>query len=129
MLINCKSICPVVIFAHVCHGGLLSPPPSARSSIDITQSSTFLSRREQLPRSNSLQKSVQKLNDTSAADSPPETVVGSAPKDWQTTKFSEHFAALRVCDPPPTPVKRPRIIESESGSAFRGTRAAMHACS
>ena len=61
-------------------GGLPSPPPSARSSIDIAQSNTLLSRREQLLRSNSLQKTVQKFNDISAPVSPPETMVGSPPK-------------------------------------------------
>jgi len=61
-------------------GVLPSPPPSARSSIDITPSNAVLSRREQLPRSNSLQKTFQNLSHISAPVSPPETVAGSPPK-------------------------------------------------
>jgi hypothetical protein len=76
-------------------GGLPSPPPSARSSIDITQSSSFLSRREQLPRSNSLRKSVQKLNDTSVPVSPPETVVGSPPKANPLVDFATILRQLQ----------------------------------
>jgi hypothetical protein len=57
-------------------GALPSPPPSARSSIDITLSN----RREQLTRSNSLQKTFQHLSHISAPVSPPETVAGSPPK-------------------------------------------------
>ncbi|KIM85872.1 hypothetical protein PILCRDRAFT_4992 [Piloderma croceum F 1598] len=60
-------------------GGLPSPPPSARSSIDITQSST-IDRREQLHRSNSLQRTVQRLSYMSAPVLLPQTVVGSPPK-------------------------------------------------
>jgi len=61
-------------------GVLPSPPPSARSSIDITPSNAVLGRREQLPRSNSLQKTFQNLSHISAPVSPPETVAGSPPK-------------------------------------------------
>jgi hypothetical protein len=61
-------------------GVLPSPPPSARSSIDITPSNAVLGYREQLPQSNSLQKTFQNLSHISAPISPPETVAGSPPK-------------------------------------------------
>ena len=61
-------------------GVLPSPPPSARSSIDITPSNAVLGRREQLPQFNSLQKTFQHLSHISAPISPPETVAGSPPK-------------------------------------------------
>jgi hypothetical protein len=58
------------------------------------------------------------------AHSPPIKDVAGTGRQPNSPSTSQH------CDPPsPTPAKRPKIIESESGSAFRGNGAAVHACS